>query len=250
MLEQINQIIERGEAELPHLPSFHNTRSYLFREICDTNQIHPTPCSVFDEDIAYFFYGKPSYRAVADQKNPDKSFSSNRHLPVCIAVDSSVLELERIFPFDSGGFEKGIYFPHLEGDDYTLESFNLGKDSILPMKLVATFFGTNNNYIEGEIRSDVGFLSFFEFELEDYLNLIKAKNQNGDDRRSSIELQTKNSVVLDRNSVFAVTLPLSALSNQSILAKIVGEWGAIPITHRIKGVKALIKQALNDRFEL
>ena len=50
------------------LPLAHNCDSYHFREIAKSQQLRPSFCGHFKEDLIYLFYGRPAYRTNAPSK--------------------------------------------------------------------------------------------------------------------------------------------------------------------------------------
>jgi len=70
-------------------------------------------------------------------------------------------------------------------------------------------------------------LEFNHFEAECDYELIQTKAKTAfDDRRSSIEIQTVESVTLSKDTVYAVVLPESFLENESIQNTVIEIWQA------------------------
>ena len=44
------------------MPLTHITRGVIADDILRSGQISPSPCRVFEQPLAYFFYGRPAYR--------------------------------------------------------------------------------------------------------------------------------------------------------------------------------------------
>src|SRR5215218_641104 len=106
MADRFAKFVADAEEALPRLPLFHNCDGLSFRDILSVDQLKPSKCSVFNEDLLYFFYGRPAYRAVKD----GNAVSSNSLYPICIVVrPDAPLSPVRIAPFDTGAFAKGMY---------------------------------------------------------------------------------------------------------------------------------------------
>jgi hypothetical protein len=96
-------------------------------------------CSVYNEEVLYFFYGKASYNIYNNLNKITKS------TPITLVYDFSKLEnfsIKRILPFDSGGYDR------YKIQDYNKENFtyfNASRDTIL--KLIAFFYGSNSDYL-------------------------------------------------------------------------------------------------------
>ena len=71
--------------------------------------------------------------------------------------------------------------------------------------------------------------------MRNYYELISATGESGsglDKRKSSIEIQTKKKLVLDKNNVRAVALPLCVMDDSEVKKAIVRIWDAEPLTYR------------------
>lgn len=78
----------------------HTARALHIQEFWQTNKIKVTECNLFEEDIAYFFVGRPSYK-----HKTDFTESEYWELPVCFILEFSAVEdIRRVYPFDSGAF--------------------------------------------------------------------------------------------------------------------------------------------------
>ena len=112
---------------------------------------------------------------------------------MCFIVQYDAIRQKRTFPFDSGAFKSGLYPNFISMME--IEEFGAEKDSQAPEKIIGTFFGTNRNYYllktrpkgDFEGRFDVGVL---DEEIKALHKLVTLKDNNVDDRRFAIELQT------------------------------------------------------------
>jgi hypothetical protein len=134
------------------LPIVHVTSARGFRGIVDTGALLPTPCSVFGEDVLYFFYGGGFYR-------PRNHQTKNREeLPVALLFDPSLLAGEaRFYPCDTGALGSGRICCKAATD---LEPFRERLkvdghgDPDVPCKMVSHLFGDNGRYLRGEVDPD------------------------------------------------------------------------------------------------
>lgn len=86
----------------------HSTDAFALQEIIRRGQLHANaPCDVFGEPLSYFFYGKPAYK-----KHSSSSMRTMARAPVVILMSPDLLESrKRVFPFDTGAFHRGRYWP-------------------------------------------------------------------------------------------------------------------------------------------
>lgn len=193
-----------GAPSLPQkLPLVHSTDAYTFANILKEECLAPAKCDVFNgEVLTYFFYGRPAYRPAGDEK----PLTLQHYCPVVLIFKPDLIATaKRIFPFDTGAFNLGLYAPFLH-QKMKLEDFELEASPDTPSKVVSLFFGTNEAYLSGKPSQNVR-LDASDFEAQSYLGVIEAKGSNMvDSRSSSIELQTNEPIMLDAE-VAAVILP-------------------------------------------
>ena len=216
------------------LNQMHYTHSTCFENFCDifslsTPKLTPKYCTRFKEDLIYLFYGVPSYR-VADYK---KVVTNDELLPVCFVLDlSGFTQIDKIYPFDSGAFIEKRYNTYIS-DTREIGDFCLGTDPDIPKSVVEIFFGSNKNYYIGNYIHGLD-IGIREFYVKNYYELISAtgKSKSGlDKRKMSIEIQTKKKIVLDKNTVRAVALPLNAMDDPEIKKAINKTWNTVPLTY-------------------
>jgi len=193
----------------------------------DEGLLVPTPCSVFKEPLLYFFYGRPAYRPIGVVEPT----SLNACSLVSFVVDSnSVGRPKRIFPFDSGGLQGGIYSKFVH-PGMKLTNFELVGTLDNIRKLVTLFFGTNSNYYRGKCLPEVNF-SAMEFEAQCYYELIRTLAQTKpDDRRGTVEVQFDAAVDFSACKVDAVIVPEDFLDDQAVVEFICGTLGAMPLKY-------------------
>lgn len=196
-----NFIDKHGKGGLPLLPSMHSTACYNVENILRQGSISPTPCPVFHENLAYFFYGKPLYKVSASY---DAATTSYLHGPVCFIVDSIKLKAKRIFPFDSGAFDKGMYEKFLPGSAKK-DEYELSSDISLVPRYIELFFGNNNAYRQGQSfpHPDVE-TSTVAYSLAGLLGAAGAMDFDG--RSRTVEISSGNEVSLS-DCVNAIIIP-------------------------------------------
>ncbi len=217
------------EAHTPvanELPLVHTTRCELFKQLCSAGYLSPRDCPVFKEPLLYFFYGRPAYRSKLGGR-PDTLMNP---MPICFVFKPGAVgpDFKRVFPFDSGAASAGMFVPHVEPGD--LLAYSLPPNLATIRKAISAFFETNDNYFFGTPRSDPAAANAIS-AIGSYRSLL---NEGGpthyDDRRSAIEVQSDQNLIL-RNNVHAVVLPTPFLKFPDVRHAIVNEWRATPIRY-------------------
>ena len=76
--------------------------------------------------------------------------------------------IERILPFDSGAYYRGMFDRHMNG--HSCENFELDPSLDMPARLVNRFFGSNELYFSG--TPQIVSMPPFELEAHSYHSLI------------------------------------------------------------------------------
>lgn len=199
-MTEFEEIVGGRAAAQPILPFIHSTDLHHFKQIMDEGQLRPTPCPVFQRDLLYLYYGKPTYRT---RTGADPS-SLLGYLPVCLVLSADVrAECFRFFPFDSGAFglyKKSMYYKLTVGD-FALAS----GDSDTPAKLVDLFFGTNDDYCHGTTRPQTN--DRLSVHLDCISALFSVRGEAPfDDRSQTFEGHCDSPLEL-RSSLLAVVIP-------------------------------------------
>jgi hypothetical protein len=234
--------VTRGEfteplPTIPQLPLIHITDGLGFRDIINSNSLQPGRCKVFQEDLLYLSYGRPVFR-VNSQVGSNKQ---GHNFPVCIILETNSIEYAtRIFPFDSGAFD-GELFQNFMHKKFKIGDFALDPNpsypncdgkvpiSIVAPKIVEVFYENNTKYYKNtEYRKSLKFDNDeLCFEAKSYYSLIKSEEQQlFDDRRSTIEIQTDNAILLSPDIVSAVVLPGPFLDAKIVENTIFRKWHA------------------------
>jgi len=225
-LKRLSEIINGLTFQLHELPLVHTTKTEHMRNIISAQCLAPRLCPVFNEALLYLFYGKPAYRIA----KPDKPTTEVIYSPVCFVFKpySELTSLiRRIYPFDSGAGASGRFQPHVTPDE--LDRFFLDPIVESAKRIVGLFFGDNRRYYWGQPKGTL------EFSLEDtsaakYYTLQSERGiLDYDDRRSAIEFQAYDKLVL-RESLLAVVLP-EFLLDDTLIWDAIRDWRTVPITY-------------------
>lgn len=203
-MSKFQEVLTTEVDDIQLLPLLHTCDAYSLRRILESMRLKPQLCDVFKLDLLYTYYGVPSYRS-----KYDKATKNTAYYPICIILDSSQFNnFHKIFPFDSGAFVKlpevkDTFFHH----QTAIEDFELERNISSAMKVIKTFYESNENYIYEKPNSSKEF-SLLDFEALSYKNLISNEN-NGklDDRASSIEIIFDEDIVLNTSTVKQIIIP-------------------------------------------
>lgn len=222
----LSQILAECNPVSGKLPLVHVTKSEFMNSIIHEGSLSTRVCRFFNEELIYFFYGRPSYRI----GSPEKPTTQLLHFPVCFVFkpDAEIGSgISRVYPFDSGAGMSNFFSPDvIEGD---LQHFELNPTIDSAQRTVAYFFHSNERYFNGEAKEG---LLFTETDAiaERYYRLVRhAGEERYDDRRSSIEVQFKSRLTLEEN-LMAVVLPRGLLDAPGVLEAI-HQWKALPIVY-------------------
>jgi hypothetical protein len=151
-----------------------------------------------NEDIMYFFYGRPAYRFTEETATRIEAAC-----PYCFTFDSNTIsKAKTIFPFDSGAYAKWLY-GGLALDDMPIQDFLLEIDQKRPNKIIAAVYSSLDKYFDGEsseiIAPERG-AEPWEFHARAFLHLLASPGRNEpNDRISSIEIIFDQQVPLAGN---------------------------------------------------
>ena len=198
------------------LPLFHTTRAYHAKKILFDQAITPRKCEVFHgEELSYLFYGRPSYKFTDEM-----SISKYWQLPTVFLFDSDVCNIERVFPFDTGAFEAKLYpkfFGMMPRDEYELKGIE-----DYPSKIVSAFFVDAERYFKLSPRLEKDFINRYSVSIADeeiraLYDLISFNTSKVDDRRFSIEMQTRDKIDLSLGKCRAVIMPEEYLESDELM---------------------------------
>jgi hypothetical protein len=216
------------------LPLAHTTRAYHLKKIKETDKIVPRRCDVFTtEDLSYFFVGRPAYKYESDG-----SEAEYWELPCCFIFEfSSVRNVRRIFPFDSGAFTKGRYPPYIKKMDLNIFEASAAPNAV--SRIIGAFFGDAASYFSfnskdrKKFESEFG-LDVFDAELRALHRLSLEKSPASfDDRRFSIEVQTPDPLDLTVIHPLAVIAPHMYYEKRDFRRHVETKWACLPIGYPV-----------------
>lgn len=215
--QRVKNFVDSHEPTEPILPLTHVTTMFGFRTIMTGMTLEPKECRVFNENLLYLFYGRPSYRATQVAGS-----ELNWNLPIGFILNpDAVSTIKRIFPFDSGAFANGLYGEtfHAESE---MSSFRLTPKIISTARYTSAFYSGNAHYYRG--KSDINLdLGNFDFELQGLSYLSKRpgmQTPNGkstaDERASTVEIQTAESLTI-KDTLMALIVPESLMADTAFM---------------------------------
>lgn len=182
----------------------HTTDAYAFRGMVECGQFVPQPCDRFGGTRTYFFYGRPAYRL---NEAALQSMGTTARAPVVIIASSEILSAShRMFPFDTGAFLDRRYCDWFHRC-MELCDFELTSLVDAHRRYIASFFGTNRNYLA--LKPTVPPLAYAgAFEVEAMVALLQDPAiVRADDRKLAFELQVQAPIPLRAPWVRALILP-------------------------------------------
>lgn len=192
-----NHLLEPSDE--PLLLLVHLTQLVGLQEILKDGAIRSRPSSVFQKNLAYFYYGRPSYK----QETGSPSFFS---APVAIVLPVDNLPASaKLYPFDTGSIRR--YWQDQRRDELRLSDFECPWSRDAPRDLVRTLFGSNKAYLMGDVRK-LRRLRFSEPSRFDFIHF--AVPEGG---VPAFEVQTSTDVPI-RGATFI--LPRQALDDPSL----------------------------------
>lgn len=205
-------VAQAEPAQDADLPLTHITDGYRFRGITEEGALNPTDCKVFDEPLLYLFHGRPAYRV----NGAGGSSGLDAYWPICFLIKPAGIVPKRIYPFDTGAFERKLFADYCH-QDMIAQDFELESDASMPARLISLFWGDPRSYFDNRDAA-LTKPGPFDFEAKSYSELIRAKaNAPFDERHSAIELQIDAPVPL-KDNLLAVILP-SDFATPETLAK-------------------------------
>ena len=186
------------------MPLTHITRGVIADDILRSGQISPSPCRVFEQPLAYLFYGRPAYRIGDNGVTKTESFC-----PFCFLFKPQIVEgAEAIHAFDTGAFAARMYsnvLPHeMSENDFRLNSVAAAN------QLISATFGSQETYFDGDTRvigKKPPAIRPHDFHAKAYMDLVLAPGRNEpDDRVYSIEVVFTEPVPLN-GALIGIVLP-------------------------------------------
>lgn len=196
------------------MPLTHITKGISAEDLIREGSLAPSECPVFNESLAYFFYGRPAYRVGGDGAIKLEALCPFYFIfrPELIERAKAIHERAKaIHAFDTGAFANRMY-SHIFGEEMKVEDFSLELDTSHPNKIISAVFGSLESYFRGDVSKMVPPESgseAWEFAARAYLHLLSSPGRNEpDDRICSIEVTMGEPVPL-LNNLRAVVVPHS-----------------------------------------
>lgn len=228
--QTIQSFIENMQPMMPIMPLIHTTGSINFSKTLESKELSTKiDLKYYGESLLYLFYGKPGYNPLPNTLNT----SSYAFRPICIILnDNTSIDIKRIMTLDSGAFIKDMFKDFYPGG-VSKENFEIEPTITSASKLVRAFFGSNDSYFSGTPKTDVD-ISPINFIAQIYKSIISNSLPSVMDcRRSCIEIQVKEKIPLNAETVRAVALPLEFISEPEWREVIISEWQADVIPYNI-----------------
>jgi hypothetical protein len=209
------------------LPMVHTTEYFRLPSIQSSNTLQTSACKIFGESLLYFFYGRPAYRD-ASQISPTRDMG---FYPICFVFRPGTIAkgAKRMYPFDSGASQSGLYEPAIERTA-ALVDYPVLAVIESARRIVSCFFETDEQYLSNKPRPGMHF-SAAESDVHSYYKLINGGGDPAcDDRYSAIEIQIAGCIDIPPN-IMAVVLPTSFLEDDALKHTILSVWRAQPLTY-------------------
>ena len=195
--------IDFSGTNLQDMPVTHKQEWYMAEKVLASGQIEPVLCDVFQESLAYFFYGRPAY--CLSRKGGSRG--DRLYFPVCFLLDLNAMHIDKVFPFDSGGFAEAMY------DGFFHEKMDVNLFSLCPPTtetikgFIDYFYGNNDLYYRNEGKLIDSTLSE-NLEFRSFVNFFNNRGEEKfDERCSTIEIISKTPTALSE-SLIAVIAPV------------------------------------------
>lgn len=181
--------------DLPYaLPIGHLSVARCFEEILQCGELTPKECKYFNNNLLYFSYGGIRHR------HPDNYTYNATQLPIAFLFAPEVLsQIDYYHPYDTGAAASEKY-----GEDWSVELKDFNKYKILgngcprvPRKLIHHIYGSNENYLAGQVHPGAQNLPTPFPYLHKFLT-CDLSDVKVDHRQGSIECKTTKGVSLAR----------------------------------------------------
>lgn len=212
------------------LPLVHSSESHRMLKMLGDGKVAVTECDTFKgENLAYFFYGRPSYRKFYERPK-------EWQLPFVMVLKSTcLLSLKRLFPFDSGAFFSNRLPSYMTS--FPAEDFELSSNPAAIDLLIDIFFGSDEDYLHNRSKPAAEVthrrkLGVRHPEVKALCAMYNGDEVKADDRSRAFELQTDTDVKI-KDELLAVVMPRpyfddkklkAALKSQGVIARPYDVW--------------------------
>lgn len=198
------------------LPLMHNMPETSFISMMEEDrEIHKSHCNILNEELTYYFYGKPSYIINTHNDGDCGDF----YAPVCLILNPKKIDLYKVFPFDSGGYVSDKMSAN-KFSQFGLAEFELENTMKSVDSYVHTFFESNESYYKGQSRKDLKIMPN-EKIIKCLLNILESNRD--DERNRTIEISSKDICHLD-DTIMGIILPDELMVIDEIRNIITEEW--------------------------
>lgn len=208
LLTQYVQMKDGCDNRLELLPLLHSCEGYSGKKIIASGELQAKLCKVFNKNLLYFFYGKPSYPVA--EKNQEKR-TDDYYCPMCFIINTQKVDIYQVFPFDTGAFKGDRYIGFIHRD-MELDNFELENNTDAILAYISVMFENNEDYLNGichQVESNM-------MEIQALLNMFNAKGSfQVDERANTLEVITEHNVRL-ADAVECIILPKNLLRVKEI----------------------------------
>lgn len=205
---RLRDFLSKSNLAVPNSPPWiHSAPSSKLIKIIQEEKLLAMKCNVFKGDkLCYLFVGRAAYKA-KDALNPQPW-----QLPSAFVMRfSNPPPIKRLFPFDTGAFERNRMPSYLTAFD--LENFALGSDQAQIGRLISLYFDTPRRYVDRrsvdeEKIKDEHLLTMSHAEILALGKLYReGSTKNYDDRAAAIEIQVAEDIPLLKENLLGVVIP-------------------------------------------
>ena len=236
-------------------PWVHSTASSRLLSILQQEKLLAVKCNVFKKDkLCYLFVGRAAYKG-RESLNPEPW-----QLPTVFVMrfDTSP-PIKRIYPFDSGAFDRNKMPEYLTLFD--MENFELGTDPEVIGRLISFYFDTSRRYVDRRALDEDKLKENHVLDMRHAEIMALGKlyregsTKNYDDRAAAIEVQVEQDIQLKKENLLGVVLPEEYLRTPGVrdtlkhLTSIIEPYGLLPLSLRehyssiYQGVNQVYKKA-------
>lgn len=236
---------------LSYLPLIHTCDGFSFRKILASGKLKKTTCPVFEEDLLYFFYGKPSYRTTRD----NQASSQMSHFPISFVLDIEKCNSSphKIFPFDSGAFNHGMFKDYFH-EETTFENISLNPKTETSRNFIASFYDCNEDYLQTRLKGNLS-VTPLAYEVEGYVSLVSSSKKTPfDDRSSTLEISYSQDIPLSPENILYIVVPSVYLDDPYVRKTLEDDWkvkiGTYTIFHgNPNEYVSIVKERVNNFIE-
>jgi hypothetical protein len=214
------------------LPLVHVTRAINLKKFIKDNEIRPSKCDVFGDDLSYFFLGRPAYKLTGTANS-----AAYWELPACFVFDGGAVPyVDRVFPFDSGAHHFGKLPSFVQA--INLAEFEVVGMPNAPEKIIRLFFGSDREYFHLQPKDRQRFeaefsLGVFDEEIRALHALASITESITDDRRFCVEIQSRATVSMLDGHLMAVICPAVYFDDREFRTHVENVWHAEAISYNL-----------------